>query len=514
MKRILLILFAVLLLLCISGLIFIRLFVDGERVARYSNDLLGDEYEVQVLKASLNPFSRTLSLQGITVYFVDDENREELFQAEIITVQKISLRGAIQGRAEAEHFLVEQFYLNQSILPDEMEGQNGETGGTELFLKRAELKNGEILFRIGGDGSGEIQGLNFSVSSLRYMFGCSDCEDNLSAENIRMEIPETTFTFWEGRYQFTGKSFLISEEDSLVEAERLTLKPTLSEEDFFDSLEYRTDLFSVDLSGFSISKFDLPGFRSEDRFSGEQIALDSLDLYISFDKRVPRDPDRTHPPMPLEALQNLPFETSVDTLRVYHADIRYAEYDEEGVRPGIILFAGIDATIAPLHSHSPEPVVLTANCRLERSGELNTEIRFSMADGVSVTEVKGSLGRFDVTRLNNIFEDLEGIRIRDGEIQRVDFQYVMRGKQANGLIWMHYDDLSIELINRDNHERGFRNRVAGFLMDRIAIRSSSENNGEDFRRGEISEEQEPEKGFFNYLWVSLRSGIMDIVRRV
>jgi len=511
MKRFLILLLVGLAAVFLSAFIFFHFYLNAERIGKYANELAGEKYQVHIEGVSFKPFSRTVELRVISIQTTD---KQDFFTANLILFEGIGVIEAISGNVWVQRVFVNEFFLNQKLFPEEEGAVPDEENKFTLFLGGVDLQNGEVYFKTGEDGTGDVLGLNVNLGFVTKKFGCSDCEDSFEIGNIGVDVDEINYKFWENRYELGIRTVTINEVDSLAEFGRISLKSTLSTEDFFESLSYRTDHFFADLSGLQIQKLDFSKIKKGEHFSSSYISVDSLDLHVTLDKRVPRDPDRKNPTMPLEALGNTPVPIYIDSVLVNHADIRYSEIDEEGTRPGTITFARTSIHISPVYSDLSEPVIVTARSFLENNGEINSEFRFAMEDGVSVTRIKGSVGRFNITLLNNILEDLEGIRIKDGTIYRSDFIYTMRGSNANGFFFVHYDELSIEQINRVDHSRGFRNRLTSFLMDRIAIRSSSQNNGEDFRRGEIEEEQEPEKGFFNYLWTSLRSGIMDAVSRL
>lgn len=515
MKKFLLISIALLLALVIGGFLFIHFYINGERVSQLINEQLDNQFEVAIIKASPKIFSRSIKLEGVLVEVTGDEAEERIFEADAIELNGLKLRKLFRGEMVLKSVNIENYFVDLTKLPngDDTDKQDEEPSDFTFLTNSLNFAGGEIHFPA-ADGFGEMSGLDLRTGKMNYRPGCTDCEDPFIADEIHIKLSEVWFSFWDERYRFEGTSILISETDSLFEAANLSLNPVLNEELFFQSLEYRTDMFRVNLSGFALNQFDLNGLIHSDRLKAAYVSADSLDLHVSLDKRVPEDPDSVNPPLPLDALNNLPISVDMDSVRVHHADIRYSEYDEKGVRPGTILFAATNAIISPVKSNDESPMVLNAFSLLEGSGELNVTIKLRMENGTSVTDVKGSLGAFDVTNLNNILNDLEGINIDSGTIREISFEYTMREERAEGWIDVHYDDLSMELIDRDDHDQGFRDRIGSFLMDQIAVREDSRNNGEDFRRGEISEEREPEKGFFNYLWISLRSGIMDAVRRI
>jgi hypothetical protein len=511
MKQFLILLLVVLVAAFFSAFIFFHYYLNADRIGNYASELAGEKYQVHIEGVSLKLFSRTAEFRGLSIQTTD---KQDLFTADLILFEGIGVIEAIRGNVWVRRVIANDFFLNQKLFPDEVGSGSDKENEFAILLGEVVLQDGKVSFMTGDDGTGDILGLNVNLGFVTKKFGCSDCEDNLEIGNIDVEIAEINYKFWENRYELGIQFITINEVDSFAEMGSIYLKSTLSTEDFFESLNYRTDHFFADLSGLEIQNLDFSQIKKGERFSSSYISVDSLDLHVTLDKRVPRNPEKQNPPMPLEALANTPIPIFIDSLFVSHADIRYSEIDEEGARPGTITFARTSINISAIYSDLSAPVVVTARSFLENAGEINTEFRFDMEEDVSITRIKGSVGRFNITLLNNILEDLEGIRINDGTIYRSDFIYTMRGKNASGFFEVHYDNLSIEQINRVDHDQGFRNRLASFFMDQIAMRSSSQHNGEDFRRGEIDEEQVPEKGFFNFVWISLRSGMMDAVSRL
>lgn len=514
MKKTLIVLTAVLVTVLLGTLFFTRYYITGERVTNYANEIIGEEYTVGIGDADFNLFSRSLELSDISV----DAGGEQLllFEAETIRFEGIGFIQAIRGNISIKKVLVRDFFLDQTAYPGGEQNNGGDTGSdvAELWLGESNLQNGKVRFGAGEDAEGELLGLHVQIGPVKTRVGCPDCSDAPGIGDIEITIAEVDVAFWENRYRANMETITISETEKKIELETAKLRSTQSVGDYFDALEYRTDHFSVDLSGLRIQNPDFSVMKEMEGFVAASVSLDSLDLHVTLDKRVPEEPQKDIKPMPQEALANLPFRLYTDSLSVHHADIRYSEIDEDGERPGTITFAATHARVAPLSSDLSGPIVATAESYLEGHGKLAAEFRFLLENGAPITRISGSLGRFDVTLLNNIFEDLEGIRIKEGMLHRADFDYTMAGEKAEGFFMVHYEDLSLERIDRADHSQGFRERLSGLLMDKIVIRENSRRNDEDFRRGEVDQELDRHSGFFNNVWKSLRSGIMDAISRI
>jgi len=200
---------------------------------------------------------------------------------------------------------------------------------------------------------------------------------------------------------------------------------------------------------------------------------------------------------------------AIDSLIVKFADVRYSEYAEDGVRPGTVLFGKTNAIVTNINNRSTEAIVLKANTLLQNTGDIDTEIRLSRES----VNVKGSMKSFDIMELNSIFMDLEGIEIRAGIAHALSFDFEMRELDSIGEMHIFYDDLRIAQINKDDHSRNLGKRITDILINELVLLETSRKDDMESKKGEISATREPEQSFFTYLWISLRSGIFDVVKR-
>lgn len=509
MKKFLALLAILLATVIVIVFLFATVFINGTRVADYINDQLGPEYIVDMDEADFHLFSRSLVLQDVTI---GNENGEEVFNTDQLQLKKIRIFNALRGRIAIESFELNDFYVNQKAMSSNDRETDDEGDGLHIRAGSIKALNGTVFFEDKQGNGGELSGINIEAGEFRTTEnGDNDLPFELTDATLKIE--NLAFTFWDNRYQLDVQSMILSQPDETIGFEKLTLDSTMPVDDFFNTLEYRTDHFSVTINGFRIHEPDFFDIIKGESFKASYISVDSLDLHVTLDKRVAEDPDQ-YSMLPQEALEQLSYKADADSLVLDYATIRYSEIDEDGVRPGTITFADTRAIISPLSTTLDEPVLVAATSLLEGTGELQAAFQLYRDGDIAVTEISGMLGRFDVTRLNAIFEDLEGIHIESGIIHRADFNYTLRNRTGSGVFIVHYDDLSIDQIDMVDHDQDLADRIAGFFMDRVALRSSSEQDGENFREGEIDYENEDGSGFFNTVWVALRSGIMDVVRRI
>ncbi|MEX2572788.1 MAG: hypothetical protein WD317_00765 [Balneolaceae bacterium] len=514
MKKIWIICLSILTGIVLVVLLAANLLVTGERIADYVNRELGEDFVVTISEASLNPFTATLSIKNAEVKRTAGEADHLLFNAKDLEIGRIGIIAAARGDIDVGDLTLNEFYLDSKALQRGIEtGSIGENTAS-LRIGRIKLNYGDIFFTAGGDGKGEIHNIMFEAGLFDYPSNCEDCNPLDYLQNIQAEIPGIRYSAADGYYVMTGKNITVSEDQAVVDIGTLSLEPAMSDDEFLNVLEYRTDYFRFTLSGLSFASVGFDGLRSGDELTAVSASLDSLDLHVTFDKRLPAEPDKEKVKMPAELLRDIPVRLALDTLEVHHADIYYSEYASDGERPGTILFAETDILATNMDNRSGKTAYINSRSLLEGEGTLHAEFRMPQGQDSLVAAVKGSLGDFDVTLLNNIFEDLEGLRIRDGFIHDLKFDYQMMEDRAEGIFEVRYENFTVELIDKVGHDQNILDVIGSFFFDRIGIRSASDSGGDSYTTGEISGERDEKKGFFDYLWTSLRSGIFDVVRRI
>lgn len=490
------------------------LLLNTENVAGYVDEMLGDDVGVTMSSVSWNPLNREFSAEDINITRVEGEDEVTFLEITNFKFSKIGLIEAINGNLSADHLLIDGFFLNLNEIPESFGDTEGEEGedDTAISISLAEAKNGRVLFSGDDGGDGEVRGVMVSVA-IDYRTDCEECDLYSAFNRFNVSLDTISYKTGDGYYDFAGEDLYIEEEESLIEIASLSYKPLKSDEEFLELLDYRTEYFEMDLSGFRIEQFNFDELRNAQDFVAGTILIDSLDLHITSDLRLPEDPEADDPILPHQMLDDLPFRMAFNELTINHADIRYSEYASDGVRPGSILFAGTHTTLENVDNRSSGLATMTTESYLMGQGLLNVEFLLQLGQDDFNMDVKGSVGSFDITLLNEIFIDIEGVVIEDGMINGLVFEYKMTDIKSEGFIEIDYQDLSVDMVDKTDQGQNFFKSLEGFFADQIMIRASSSSSDSDSRPGEIAEDRDVEKGFFNYLWVSLRSGLFDAVMR-
>jgi hypothetical protein len=502
---------SVFILLLIAYILIPLFIINEERVQNYASELLGDNYAIEMSSVSWNPVQRTFTSKDIRIVKVEDG--ESFLEIGEFRIENVDLTAAFGGSLSSAHMIVENFYLDLDKIPD-MNGEDDDENGREfeIEIENVKLRGGTVNFSVEDGGKGELKGVD-AEGVLNWDSACTECDIYDIINEFHVFIEEVNYLTGNGLYRISGNDIQADESQSGMEISEIRLERLLDDEELREMLDYRQDYFEADLSGLRLDQVNFDAFRNGRDLISKNLNIENLSLHVTSDHNVPEDPESEPSDMPHKALEKLPFRIVVENLKLENGDFRYSEYASGVDRPGSILFARTSADISEIDNRSDNPITINAKSFVMEEGLLEVTFLMQMGQDDLDLNVQGYAEEFDLTLLNEIFMDLEGIVIEDGRLQKLEFEFDMRSDNSKGIVDILYSDLSIDVVNRDDGEQNLVNVLEGFIADRIMVRSGSSSASGESREGEISEERDPDSGFFNYLWSSLRSGLFDAVKR-
>ena len=334
--------------------------------------------------------------------------------------------------------------------------------------------------------------------------------------NAGVQIDSIGFKLSGDRYRFSLKDFSFSQNRGFLSLGSLKLIPIGGFDQYMASLEYRTDMFEIEIENLTVTGIDDRAFIDDKTINAGLIDVETFNLQVTSNIQLPIDSGKGTKLLLNETIRNLPFDLKLDSVIVHKGNIRYSEQAGDGARPGTVSFSNSTVKVSNVNSRSNEPAVLIAATYLQNHAELNTELRFSLGDGPFAMSGTGSLNPFDATQLNSIFMDVAGIEVTSGKIHELTFRFRMADYISSGQMHLVYENLKIQTIDKDDYRGGISRSVFSLLANQFAIRSDNMPDSDgSTKEGVIDHERNPEEdSFFKYLWETLRSGLFDIVIRL
>ncbi|GAB4395283.1 MAG: hypothetical protein OHK0053_01730 [Microscillaceae bacterium] len=312
------------------------------------------------------------------------------------------------------------------------------------------------------------------------------------------------------RYQLrTGRVFIRSDDSSMV-VKNLRLAPTVPDETFMRLKLFQTDRFEVDIPEARLRNLRLSQWLQTARLQADLLNLHEAKVNVYRDKRIERRPD-WEPFLPNAAFQQLPFEIQLDTMDFDDTFVSYRERVFKGRTAGEVFFDRINGQVYDLNNSpgSKDTVRLVASCWLMGAGLLTARLQMDLHSPQLYCTYYGSLGSMKADFFNQIIETNEGIRIRKGQIQQINYEVVLKDSLALGRIEAGYENLKIDVLRQENpgKKRGFLTMLANMIL-----KNRNNLQKRNFKVGQVRYVWDKQVGFIGILWKSLATGLVDTLK--
>jgi hypothetical protein len=499
-----------------------------------AENVLGPDFEVEIGSARVVPLSRTVRMGDISVSTASGGHR--IFEADSLIMSGIGLMGLSRNRLSLATLQMTNFTIDwdddlmaageSAEVESDKSGESGESATSDTtgtsdgngFLKKIAIRdidliNGSLILREGGQIRSQYNAINLRGDINTGLMASDGAPGD---RNAGMQVDSMGFKLSGDRYRFSLKDFNYSQNRGRLSLASLKLIPIGGFDQYMASLEYRTDMFDIEIANMTVTGIDDSVFIEDNIINAGLIDLETFNIHVTSNIQLPVNPGRGPKLLLNETIQALPYDLKLDSIVVHKGNILYSEQAGDGARTGTISFSNSTVKVSNVNSRSNEPAVLIAATYLQNHAELNTELRFSLGGEPFAMSGTGSLNPFDVTQLNSIFMDVAGVEVTSGKVHELTFRFGMADNISSGQMHLVYEDLKVKTIDKDDYRGGIRRSVFSLLANQFAIRSDNMPDSDgSLKEGVIDHERNPdEDSFFKYLWETLRSGLFDIVMRL
>lgn len=506
-------------LLAVAGVaaeFFAVRFVDDDLVRERLVEEFGEEtVEVSIGEATFSLFARRVEISDVVIRRAD----RITFVADRIVATGLPLLGPSGGEPiEIGRLDVERplFYFHpRRDSTDAREGTGEHDVGEALRLDDLRIERGTMLAWRPGEAEGPRLLLvhDFEVEGREVTF---DRSGRLSGS--RSGVSWRTGSFRrvrsDGLTQVVSDSMRAVGADSTLAVFGLRLEPTAPDPEFFNRLDDREDrirarLPRVEARGFD---FDLWPRRG---LAARAIELDSIDIDILTNRRIPSSGGPAVPWLPHEALRSFDRRLAVDSL-IARGRIQYHDLPDRAVTgAGTIAFDDIVALVTGISNAGTEPpLVVDASLRLF-GAPAHIRIEIPLGDDFAM-RTRGRVGAVDLSRLNSLTIPLEGLKIQEGRLEGLRYDVVVDGLIAGGTVWAAYRDLDVQMVDRRTGEGGLIADVKSFVTNTFVLRDDNMPETEEeegVKPGPVEHVLEADDPFFTRLWAPIRSGLMSVTKK-
>ncbi len=490
-----------------------------EKITERANSFLPENAEFTIEDIDVGILSRGVSLYGISLERRDEDSEEEREGVRGSYIEYINASGIdlwnlftdgdiVVGEIEVEGA---DLHFDPDRVADLVQADSSGGESRPVIVEALRISNGNVyLYKPGlPEAQSELQGIAVTAGNIKS--GVESGEDKYLPDDFDIQVETVLHRTSNGLYEADAGDLQFSLREQTLHIETFDLTPRLSPREMPEELGHQIDHIEVNSGPVTLSGLSATEWFSDNRIVAKMLVLDSLRIDVSRDKNFPEKP-KSEKPLLNSAFANVPYSVELDSLLWQTGRISYRELEEDQEEYGQVVFDDVDITGSGFQNRDPETSFrIVASSRLMGQSDLSVTFDF-WPDEAGNQEIRGELSEIDLTELNSVLEPLAFIRIEEGQLQSLTFDFRLDHTTSDGELVALYDNFKIRVLDKESLDENTLNNIASFFTNQIQIRSS--NEGDDPRTGSIGFEKEEGQSTFNYWWKSLRGGIRDTIERI
>jgi len=345
---------------------------------------------------------------------------------------------------------------------------------------------------------------NFSLSSSSL-----SNPSRIADENSVAEIKEFTGQYNDTKKHFSWYNAGFDQKKKNITVDSFSYHPTPGQDEYIASQPYQSDYLRTKTGKILITGVDPSFYLRDTVMKIQNIFIEDLVLTDFRDMRPPFHAGIIKP-LPAHLIQKIPFNISVDTLRITNGQTSYSELNSKNLETATIPITKMTVKVFPIKNYdlkNTDTIRIQVNGYLMDSIWIRLRIRESYTDSLAGFFMTVRIKPTKLLILNPIFEPLSSVRLQSGELDTLSLRVIAKDYFAYGEMKMYYHDLKIKFLNSGTEiKKGFLTGLKTFVANSFVIRNKNKS-----RRGRIFFLRNRERSFINYIVKITMSGVASSV---
>jgi hypothetical protein len=305
----------------------------------------------------------------------------------------------------------------------------------------------------------------------------------LALDSVRIRIPQDTAVLFGVRFT-----------------------PDVAPKEYHKLVDSQVELYRAVVDTLLLAGFDLSARLQDGAIKARELRAAGVTVDIHRDKTLPLPPVKPKPLL-ADRITAMHLPVQVDSIHVQRGSVTYHERLKPGADYGSIAFTHIAGVLTGFSNlpRTDAPDLHLAGTAHVGHGRAQVDIRMPMGGARTTVGVHVLLKGFPATDMNRMTDDLLHVTATGGTIHLVDLHMRGDNDRATGTIDMQYQDLAMEIGAQIKHAKVLT-KVAN-----AAVRSSNMPGEKGYRKGRFTVEKPVDAGVFKYIWISLRTGMMEVL---
>lgn len=405
-----------------------------------------------------------------------------------------------------QSLLVSGIFLNLDSLANKKQNSKPKIPAIDIAFARFRNLNTTIPLP---DQQLKLRNIELDLENMEW--GHSDSLSSfLAKSSMSLSGPEISYELKKQNRSVNTGRFIYDDKLRRLTIKDLRTSPTQTRTEFMIEQAYESDWIVGSSSELIFDDIDFRGLLFEKRISLQKLSVMDFDIFVYRDKRLP-DPVE-YKSLPHAHITRSPWQLEIDTVFVKTKKITYTERNDKSPNLARLYFNNVNAYVFNIYSDSVRiadnpPLRLLATGDIMQNGFFETEVEFETLDTLGRYEMKGTIGNMDLTQLNPILENSALVSVVSGYNNNLEFDFAANNEYALGEMKFYYDDLKINVLNRDIQPKGLGAGFKTFFANTFIV--NKRNPHFLFvRQGDIYFERDEERSIINYWAKALLSGVV------
>ena len=326
---------------------------------------------------------------------------------------------------------------------------------------------------------------------------------------VSVRADALAYTFKNGALRMEADTLALDTRQGTFSVHRVAQIPQYGKEQYTLRVSDRSDWITWEVLRVACDSLQIPSFADgDDLLRIGTVAIDSLRI-DGFKDRNQKQSDNIRPTL-YEALQQLPAGIAISSIGIGDVDIRYEEISRGTTVPAVITLSSLKTTIDGLTNRPADPDYtydLTADGLLFGTTPMHAVLTLPAAPGNEQFSLAASMAPLHAPDVSPVTEPLANIKITSGELHSAGVFLAGNSQQATSTVNMIYSDLQIAILKKRDPMQ--ERELLTNLANGVVLRRSNPENGR-LRTGEGTCRRDEHKSFWNYIWKTAFSGVVDL----
>lgn len=439
------------------------------------------------------------------------KNKEDSLEHTFINVEKLKVSHIsywdylLKDEIHIETISLEEpvmAYYKDRVLPSE---NTGEKGVFEIYkpilVEKIQINNSKFVIYEKAEDSTMLFTKNFSIEVNGVKVDDNTISRKIPLDFKNYEAKSDSVFVKLGSYEnLTVQDFTIKNRNAVFE--NINIKTKYSKKELSKVITKERDHYDLSLKSLSLKDIDF-GFNNNGFFAkSKKVSLASPSLEVYRDKLVADDPKIK--PLYSKMLRELPFELTVDSLKISDANIKYEERVRHENMGGSIDFKNLDAAISNVSNtyKSPDKTNVKITADFMEKTPISVDWSFDVQSHEDQFLFKADVGSLHANKLNSFTEPNLKVQL-EGNTNKTYFTIDGTNNTSTTNLKISYSNFEVSILQKNGKKKNkFLSSIAN-----IFISKDSEKKGEYYKEGVADATRDKTKSIFNFLWVSVKNSL-------